>query len=190
MSDGAAARSPKGVERIFYREIVEGDRRKFVAKSADAKSGGGARDLRVNHKSFAPVMAQLLPDTADRKRRSSTITVHRGPVEWLDADGQVHTDVLEYWPPTDSRPSEGRLAQIDKIGAMWSLPPISKGRLFLLITQQEDGVRHLRIATEGGIERGNALISSHIDRCISSTPDHHAVLGYMDFTTGKTYCHG
>jgi hypothetical protein len=44
--DSALSKPPTAAARILYKEIVEGDLRKFRAESNDAATGGGARDLR------------------------------------------------------------------------------------------------------------------------------------------------
>jgi len=59
-----------GVKRIVYKEIVEGDFRKFKAESNDADTGGGARDLRFRpHDEFAKVFRELFPRSQQKTRK-------------------------------------------------------------------------------------------------------------------------
>lgn len=47
----------QGVKRFIFKELVEGDFRKFFAQSNDTDSGGGARDLRYKpQKEFYPFL--------------------------------------------------------------------------------------------------------------------------------------
>lgn len=195
----SVGRGPSGVARVFYQEIKEGDRRKIEGKSNDdPKAGGGARDLRFPDKKFRRLFVQMFPNETRRTRRftdqgvekSEEIVVHSGDVHWVDDKGANRTTTVLYWPPTHARPPEGRIANINVLGALKKLPPQTEGRLFVLITEYSDGTVHVRHASMAGIERGNAQIADHIKRCVASTPDHRSVRGYIDFATGQSYCHG
>src|SRR4051794_5281303 len=100
---------PKGVARVFFQEILEGDRRKLEARSNDSKTGGGARDLRVPHTKFWPVLRHMFPgQTAVKRTRNGErvdFTIHTGTL--YTTKGGVESSVeVTYEPPTDARPSE------------------------------------------------------------------------------------
>ena len=88
---------------FFYHETQAGDVRKLANESADASSGGGARDLRQNAEEFQDMLCEGIFTELSTKT-SSNGTVYKAP--GLD---------LHFFPPTDARPNETRMSRISDV---------------------------------------------------------------------------
>lgn len=186
---------PAGISRIFFQEIREGDRRKLEARSNDARTGGGARDLRVPHDKFGPIFRRLFPaDEIKTRHRAGTardVTLYSGKLHWLDSGVERSVDVV-YEPPTDARPSEGRIARIHDLPALATgLPPESAGTVFLLLVQRDDGKVFPHYVTAAQLQDPgwNRDITAAIRQCMASTPRGSTVRGFVDYATQERYCH-
>jgi hypothetical protein len=193
MADRPSA-MPAGVKRVIYKEILKGDRRKFEARSNDAPSGGGARDLRFSYEPFEPIFKAMFPEmvTEIRKRQGerSDLTVFKGEFYWME-EGDIRHAASYFEPPTDVRPTEGRLRQISTYGCFQRVPEESEGRLFILLVQQDDDTVWPEFATERSLRSGewDSRVADEILRCIAAERNAGvAIAGYMDFTTGRAYC--
>lgn len=185
---------PSGVKRVIYKEILDGDRRKFVAQSNDAKSGGGARDLRFSYEAFEPAFQAIFPEVAMqlRKRRGarSELSIFKGNFYWME-EGAIKCVPASFEPPTDARPTEGRIPQINSYGCFSEIPGVSEGRLFLLIVQREDDTVWPGFATEPSLRSGkwDSRVADEMLRCAGGVRNAGiAIAGFMDFTTGRMYC--
>ncbi|WP_156766742.1 hypothetical protein [Mycobacterium sp. E2327] len=109
---------------------------------------------------------------------------------------------LEYWPPTNARPNEDRVARIHASPALGGrLPDEDKGRVFVLFIKWSDGditcayayedqLRHPRLWAPG--------VRDAMLRCIAGTDETNAnrvrnkvpIQGYIDFVDGNQYCYG
>lgn len=132
------------VKRVIFKRMLDGDLRKLRTESADATSGGGARDLRFGPwERFKPVVNRMLPEKVTRKarRNASAKEVRVGRVRWKDGDG-VHEKRFEFWTPTGARNFEGRVATTYKLPPLAAdrLPPAEEGIVFALIWEDEDGI--------------------------------------------------
>lgn len=139
------------VKRVIFKRMLDGDLRKLRTESANATSGGGARDLRFGPwDRFEPVVDRMLPDKVTRRSRrkvngrfvpQDVEGVAKGDVRW-QSDGVVHEKPFEFWPPTDSRAFEGRVATTYKLPPLAPdrLPPAAEGIVFGLIWEDDDGV--------------------------------------------------
>lgn len=193
---GTELRKPRGVSRIFFQEIREGDRRKLEARSNDAASGGGARDLRVPHAKFGPIFRRLFPNDKVVQRRRGGIpkntTLYSGKLYWVE-EGATKEVAVEYEPPTDARPSEGRIGRIHDIPVLADgVPPEGAGRVFLLLVQEDNGkvFPHYVTAAQLADPRWNRDISKAIQSCMLHTAEGATVRGFVDYSTGERYCHG
>lgn len=106
-----------GLRRFFYKRILPGDVAKLRAQSNTQaiKTGGGARDLRFSPwRDWERFVGRMFPKTSTQRGK----TVYSNELYWTDpASGdELHTTV-NFWPPTNSRPTEGRIAQVN------ALPP-------------------------------------------------------------------
>jgi len=191
-----ALKRPAGVSRIFFQEIREGDRRKLEARSNISQTGGGARDLRVPHDKFGPIFRRLFPaDKVVSRRRAGTardVTLYAGRLYWLEGDVERSVDV-EYEPPTDARPTEGRIPRIHDLPVLASgVPPESGGTVFLLLVQRDDGKVFPHYVTAAQLQdpRWNKDITAAIRQCRASTADGSTVRGFVDYAAQERYCHG
>lgn len=174
----------------MYKEIVPGDLRKLVAESNDSTTGGGARDLRLPWRAFRPVMHRVFTKNAVG-RGGKPIRV--ATIDYLDDDGKIQQTELEYWPPTDSRPTEDRIARIHASPALGGrMPEAQKGRVFVIFTKFDDGTVRCDYAYESDLRKKGvwaAEVTKQILGCMGSAIlKNRTVEGYYDFTTGMGFC--
>lgn len=186
MLEDLKGEAPPNVRRVFFREVLDGDRRKAEARSNDADTGGGARDFRFNAKNFDAFLKKVFTIPVEKTRDGKELDVRTATVH-AKVDGKPVAGPLEYWPPTDARPSEGRIGRISSHPAFQTVP--GEDPTFALFTQLDDGTVHGRYATMTEIQQGNATIAKHIAACYTNTRSGRAAIGYLDFDTGKAYCH-
>jgi hypothetical protein len=175
------------VARVFYQEIKAGDRRKIQASSNDAQTGGGARDLRIPKDRFWDFFGRMLPARRRDRSNNRTVEVLVGRVKWDGPSGVVEHEIA-VWPPTDPRPTEIRIAQVNK-----NFPPgVPEGRPFVLVVQTSDGEIWGLYTTETDLRTGDwdRRIQDPILRCIDNTPETRSIRGYVDLDVGFNYCHG
>lgn len=173
-----------GIKRIVYKEIVEGDRRKFVAESNDSPTGGGARDLRFSpYSEFRPVFERMLPNIIEND-------VCTGKFFWKQGDIKQSKDIF-FHPPTTSRANEGRIANINTWPSS-SLPPEDDGTMFLLIVQGDDDFVWVYFTTDKSLreEEWDPRVSKVILNCFSQRRTNISTVGFIDFENGSNYCNG
>jgi len=190
------------VARILYKEIVEGDLRKIQAQSNDADTGGGARDFRFgSYKKLLPAVQKMFPQTVkeNRKRNSQTIEidVFKGKFFW-NTPGGMHLQKDSFFePPTDVRPSEGRIARVHEYGC-FDTSMIPKGgegnRILLLLIQLHDDSVWPFFAEERTLRipgKWDSFVAKELLACIDAErPVNRAIIGYRDFTNTDQYCNG
>ncbi|MCX7595482.1 MAG: hypothetical protein N2235_17340 [Fischerella sp.] len=179
--------APSGIKRIIYKEIVDGDRRKFKARSNDSESGGGARDLRFRpFERLGQVFERMFPDKNDQG-------ICVGRFYWVE-DAQTVCKDAYFHPPTTSRPNEGRIANIDKYLPKNKIPAADGGnRVILLLVQRTDGTVWPSFTTERSLESGRwdrqvseAILSGLHARRRAGV----AATGFIDFEVGEVYHNG
>lgn len=189
------------VDRILYKELVDGDLRKLQAKSNDANTGGGARDFRFgSYKTLMPVIQAMFPQTVKefRKRggKNVRIDVFKGTFSWEDAKGKKHSKDSYFEPPTDARPSEGRITRVHEYPCFdASHVKIGAGnRVLLLLIQLDDGSVWPHYAEEQSLRTPNAwhaVVAKELLDCLDAKrPANQVVIGYRDFTNAGRYCNG
>ncbi len=187
--------------RILYKELVEGDLRKLDATSNDADTGGGARDFRFgDYRSLLPVIQQMFPQTVTKTRKRGgqnvAINVFQGTFSWYDGNGVVRSRDAFFEPPTDVRPTEGRITRVHEYECFDdSKVQIGVGnRVLLLLIQLHDGsvwpyyAEELSLRTPG---KWDAVVAKELLDCLDAQrPAGRAVIGYRDFTLPARYCNG
>lgn len=193
--------NPKGVARIFYKEIVDGDVRKINADSNDADTGGGARDFRFgDYENLSSIIEKLFPDAVlvQRKRNGQQVNVEirRGRFYW-DADGKEESREVEFEPPTTARPSEGRITRVHEQPSFDPnrIPPFNTGnKVLLLLVQCNDGTVWPYFIEESSLSipgEWDTQVARTIQDCIiAKRALNRVVIGYRDFVTGDGYCNG
>ena len=194
------------VKRFVFKELKDGDLRKFRAESADVDTGGGARDQRFSpYQKFDPLFAAMFKKRETVKQKSSDasirdsevyvadVAVHiedtrakpteQGVVEYEGAHYFVQT--LKYWPPTLARPHEGRLGQVSRLKLV---PPSDEGRVFLMIFEDNTPLSpRIAFVTETAIreESWEASINTFFKYVMAMPITAEAIMGYKDLI-GKT----
>jgi len=184
-----------GIKRIVFKEIVEGDLRKFEAQSNDADTGGGARDLRFRpFEEFQTIFSALFPNTRIETRRrggaAANVEVLVGAFHWLDEAQLRQSREAIFEPPTDPRPGEGRIPMVHKYPPFNRLPPTNEGRMVLLLIQRDDDTVWPEFATENSLRSGDwaVSVSEPILRSLEAQRNTHSVArGYIDYVTGREY---
>jgi hypothetical protein len=181
---------------VLYKELTAADLRKLEAESNDTPSGGGARDLRLPHKAFAHVMSRLLPSTRLERRGKKSdpdAVVQFGPVTFFEG-GQARQTEFVYWPPTDARPSEGRIAKVHASPALGGrLPDVDKGRVFVMFIKWASGMVQIVYAYENELRKGDwaSEVAGPLLQCMTDSDLRgKSVQGYIDLAEGMGYCHG
>jgi hypothetical protein len=186
---------PAGVKRVVFKEIVEGDFRKFQAESNDADTGGGARDLRFRpYEKFAEVFRKLFPDvrveTRRRDRKPTDVEILVGRLHWLDESGTAVSREALFEPPTDARPGEGRIPVVHTYPPFNRLPSSKEGRMVVLLVQRDDGTVWPEFATERSLKSGawNENVAKPILRSLAANrPGNQVARGYIDFESMTEY---
>lgn len=190
------------VARILYKEIVPGDLRKILAQSNDSDTGGGARDFRFgSYKNLLPVIHQMFPKMVKENRKRDgvveQIDVHQGEFFWHNEKDQVERKDSFFEPPTDVRPSEGRIARVHEYGCFDTsrMPKGGEGnRVLLLLIQLHDGSVWPFYAEEQTLrikDKWDPVVAKELLDCLDAErASNRAVIGYRDFTNTGRYCNG
>ena len=194
MGNGSMASGARTPARVLYREIVEGDFRKFDARSNDSDSGGGARDLRFRPYDKLKSTVQLMfPQSVTETTGKRTIQVQKGVFQWLDASGTQHSKDAFFYPPTDSRPGEWRLARVHEHQCFTQkMPRTNQGRILVLLTQLADGTVWPSFATEHDLRTNknwNPAVAKALLDCLNARrPSNKVATGFSDFQSTTNYC--
>jgi hypothetical protein len=190
----ADAQSGGDVARIVFREILDGDRRKFIARSNDSETGGGARDLRFSSwPSMQATLRKLFPGTRIEKRKRSqntSLEVFTGRFHWMQNGEEKSREAL-LEPPTDARPNEGRITRVHEYPCFTiSEPEEGSGRLLALFVQRHDGTVWPFAITERSLEHDDwnpAVAEFLLSALNASRRERRAAYGFYDFETGKKF---
>lgn len=190
------------VARILYKEIVPGDLRKILAQSNDSDTGGGARDFRFgSYKTLLPVIQQMFPQKVKENRKRDGVVEHidvfKGEFFWRIDKGQDERKDSFFEPPTDVRPSEGRIARVHEYGC-FDTSRVPKGgegnRVLLLLIQLNDGSVWPFYAEEQTLRikgKWDPVVAKELLDCLDAKrAANRAVIGYRDFTNAGRYCNG
>jgi hypothetical protein len=185
-----------GIARIVFREILDGDRRKFIADSNDADTGGGARDLRFRAwDSLEPIFKKLFPQVRQLARRRDGLPINEmiyvGTFNWQDSAGTVRTKEALLETPTDARPNEARIAKVHEYGCFQSIPPYQgTGRLLVLFVQNPDDTVWPVFATEQSLNQPgwHPAVANFLLKALSTKRrTGNAAYGYVDFTANENF---
>ena len=191
-----SAATDTGIARIVFREILSGDRRKFVAKSNDADTGGGARDIRFRAwDNLETVLRELFPEvrSENRRRGAKTVTenVFVGRFWWKNEAGKTVSQEATLETPTDARPDETRLARVHEYECFQHLPPEKgTGRLLVLFVQNPDESVWPIFATEKSLEQDDwhpSVAKFLLNALKAKRRAGNAAYGYIDFTTNEKF---
>ena len=181
------------IERVLLQNIEDGDRRKFIAKSNDAESGGGARDLRFRPETeFLPFFRRMFRNKTTKTRKAKGVTsqieVLSGTVTWHEPTGDKSA-TMEIWPATDARPNECRIARISEFaldGLIQNDP--NGGRSVFMMFQQANGDIWLYFTTETSLLTQNW--DPKIKKFAQDWFDDGCKSAFLDLVTKEQYPHG
>lgn len=187
--------------RVIFRSIEPGDRRKLLAESNDAASGGGARDFRFNYKDFKPIVELMFPAvvTARRRRKgvATDIPIRVATLMWRDSAGD-HTMAISFEPPTDARPAEGRIPSVNEIPPLdpAHLPPATDGEAIALFVQDSSQPElWAYYVSEKDLKRTgkgawNRKVAEPILRALATRKQGRAATGWIDLVSNEEHIHG
>lgn len=172
---------------MVFKEIMPGDVRKQAAESADADTGGGARDFRISPaNTYSPILLRFFPlATADPD-------MYHGWLLWRDAAGVVRRQLAILDLPNLSRNSEIRITRINEIRA-WDIdePAYTQDiaqnlRWFFVLELDNNGDVFARILKQQDLQYESVLINRHVtNRIANHINSHHAIKGAIEFATGQ-----
>lgn len=193
------------IARVLYKEIRDGDRKKFIARSNDEPAeGGGARDLRFSGlQELRPVIEAMFPtpELVERKR-SGTADVfrHKGVLRWEEQTvagaWEVKSEVVYVEPPQDKRPNEWRIARVHSYSVFRQakIPLEQEGnRVMLLLIQLKDGSIWPQFTTEQSLrqDKWDSRVKNPIVSCLDAKRHPgYAVVGFVDLENKPGYCNG
>ena len=139
-------------------------------------------DLRLRpYDKLNPFMDRLLPNTRVKTRPGGAVVVVRwGKVTW--GTGKDEREI-EYWPPTNARPGEGRIARISSLPPLTELPSNIEGTVVLFV-KDEVGLIWVRYASYEGLRNSIPQVGEVIRRCIDTAAQFRIPTGYIDLTPG------
>jgi hypothetical protein len=180
------------IARIVFREILDGDRLKFIAQSNISDSGGGARDLRFRGWDvMEDVLRKVFPQTQVAKRRregAHTLEIYAGRFHWLQGGSEISREAL-LEPPTDARPNESRVTRVHEYDCFTiKAPEEGSGRLLVLFIQKLDGSVWPFVITERSLEHEdwNPIVADFLLSALNAERRRgNAAYGFVDFTTGE-----
>ena len=173
-------RIPGKPNLILFQQMTEATARKARNDSADATTGGGARDLRLRpYDKLNPFMERLLPQTRHETRPGGEpVAVRWGTVTWGDG---LEEREIKYWPPTYARPGEGRITRISSLPPLVN-PPLNIQGAVILFVRDERGLLWVRYATSHGLRNSIPQVGNLIRSCIDNAAPSRIATGYIDLT--------
>lgn len=176
-------------ERIVWKQLNDGDYRKFVAESNDSRTGGGARDLRFRHfDEFEPILGQMFPGRSPNQGPRG-VEVFTGTIAWKEGASTRRMEG-KIWPPTTVRPNEGRLATVDMY------KPFSDAQRFpgeyelVVLVHDSDNEVWPYVIGHTQLEEWDDEVAEAIRHCLfqGERSDRTLAAGYIDLLSGRKEC--
>jgi hypothetical protein len=183
------------IARIVFRQILDGDRKKFIARSNITNSGGGARDIRFRSwEKMKQTLRKLFPGSRTEKRRRGTddaLQVYTGRFSWFQNNSNKVSKEAVLEPPTDARPNEGRITRVHELECFTiNQPAAGSGRLIALFVQKDDGSVWPYVITERSLEHDEwdpAVAEFLLCALNARRRKGNAAYGFIDFVSGKKF---
>ena len=186
------------IKLLLYKQLTESELKKFVAQSNITPSGGGARDLRFGaYSSLLPAIKKMFPTQSKSTLPKTTgKLIYSGELFWRNNNDDIKTGVAHFTPPYPSRPSEGKISSVDRLGCFdRSLMPHQIDRLnsvLLLLIQLGDGSVWPHYASQKSLEtpgKWHEDIAKILLRGLHSDKlGNRTLTGFKDFVTKDEYC--
>lgn len=181
---------------MVFRQVLEGDVKKFKAKSNTTPSGGGARDFRFRpYEKFDAVFDRLLSTrktvTRKRKGKSLSLSVYTEDVTVWHGPGATAPHTLVFESPTTARDGEGRICQLDKLKLKAKGSTADRCE-FLILWKDNSGKVFVALVTDRELRAGHwhEDIAKVLLSCMEQKKTRSAIQGYHDFKSGRHYCKG
>ncbi len=186
---------PGDIACIVFRQILDGDRLKFIAQSNITDSGGGARDLRFRSwDKMEQTLRKLFPNSRTEKRKraaDNALEVYTGNLNWLDKNGKHVWKEAALEPPTDARPNEARITRVHEFDCFTiNQPAEGSGRLIALFVQKDDGSVWPYVITERSLEHDNwnrAVADFLLSALNAARRESNAAYGFIDFDSSEKF---
>ena len=183
------------VKRVLYKVLSTKIAKKFEALSADSDTGGGARDIRIGRYNSVATIQRICRRMFPTDVRQGQKTFWQGRACWIDENGE-HETTLNFWQPTDARPTEGRIAKVANhpcFSAEKFAEALSEGegRVVSLVFQRADGTLwHSFInETSFSLEGWDPRVAKPIQACLDKGVETGAfTVGLIDLEFGESYC--
>ena len=173
---------------VLFKQVLDGDVRKLAAESNDSPTGGGARDLRFPETPFRSVLNRFFPvvKTVSHNGRE----VRSGRLVWHH-DNRTDVYEVECWPPTDSRPTEARIARIHGLPPLLQvLEPRDEDPVFIVLTLDSTSDFRADYARVSDLaSRWRDEISSPIRRSLLHARTGRAACGWYLIQQNSEYLH-
>lgn len=188
------------VQRLMFKEIRDGDWRKFHAISNDdPDAGGGAQDLRFSgHQELMPVVQAMFPakTTLPRTRGGQPnvpTDVWNGSLAWVDAQGK-HCKAACFELPQDNRPNELRLTNVDQYDVFAKQTKVGlNGMCVLLLLQDQNNDVWPIFTTQGKLATDpiDPVLQARVLQALGKfRHPNHAAVGFIDLVNGTYYDNG
>ena len=172
---------------LYFQEILPGDVRKYLVESADAQTGGGARDLRISPaEMYIQPLRQMFP------QQTNIPGVTAGDITWTTASGSDEVTRVELWSPTPARPNELRIGRFYDIGG-WDIDEnqYSSERAeghpwFYVLEMGGTGQVAARLLQQQDLELEDPLVADHVEQQIAVSRTDHAARGAVNLTDRST----
>lgn len=172
---------------LFFKQAKSGDLRKYNRQSADAQTGGGARDLRISPADlYRAPLQQILANPGPQ------LDVTQGEIYWTSPTGGISHSTVELWSPTRQRPLELRFARWWTVKS-WEIPDAvflaeeaAGRRMFYILEFDASGMAWARVLREADLATEAPAVAQHIRNRIRDTPQRNSAIGLIDLTTGQT----
>jgi hypothetical protein len=192
---GTDYRGPRSYRRhrphptlLYFQEILPGDVRKYHTESANAQTGGGARDLRISPAGvFEPILRRMFPNATGQAG------VTEGEVVWATSTGDDDSTPVRFWSPTAARPNELRIGRFYDIGG-WQIDDDQYDRerneghrWFFVLELGGAGVVTARLLQDHHLALEDPLVAQHLTAQSARTPAGQAVRGAVDLQARTTF---
>lgn len=177
------------VELLIFREIGKADVASAKAEgNKDKSSGGGAQDLRFNpHDTMAPAFRRLLTDAPKPHEGQEILS---GPVRWLK-DGVEEVDTIEFWPPTPTRKTMGRISKLPHIRFFDQMRDNgfdATARYLLLLLKEQGGPSWMFLLNRQVVDDPagwDPEVQKFLSQSWAEKKGARKFVGYIDFISGE-----
>ncbi len=118
--------------------------------------------------------------------------VHCGRFWWIE-NNREHSGDAFFHPPTNARPYEGRLANVDRYLPTNNLPAEAEGTAILLLVQDDDGKVWPHFTTDHSLESEDwhTKVKEAVLNCLhAKRRSGVSMVGFVDFVNKEFFCNG